>query len=272
MRRGRIQGQGRRETPPVSDHDTTRPSTCLVIGAAGGIGSCLARRLAKDGWRLILAGRRIESLDALAAEVSSTGARHVRTAQVDARDWDALDALFAANASHDGGITAVVNLAGSILLKPAHSTSLQDFDDTISQNLRTAFGVVRAAGKHMRVNGGSVVLMSSAAGRIGLANHEAIAAAKGAVEGLVRSAAATYASSRLRFNAVAPGLVHTPMAARITGNEASLKASESMHPMGRIGNPEEIAAMIASLVGPTGTWITGQVFSLDGGLSTVKAR
>lgn len=239
--------------------------TCLIIGGAGGIGSCLARRLAADGWRLILAGRRLEPLEALATEIGVT------SAQVDARDFDAVDALFAKHAG-EGGITAAVNLAGSILLKPAHSTSLQDFDDTMSQNLRTAFGVVRAAGKHMRASGGSVVLMSSAAARIGLANHEAIAAAKAAVEGLVRSAAATYATSRLRFNAVAPGLVHTPMAARITGNEASLKASESMHPLGRIGTPDEVAALIASLVGPAGAWITGQVFAIDGGLSTVKGR
>lgn len=241
--------------------DTHQP-TCLIIGGAGGIGSCLARRLAGDGWRLVLAGRRIEPVEGIARELGASAA------QVDARDWDAVDALFASNP----GITAAVNLAGSILLKPAHSTSLQDFDDTMSQNVRTAFGVVRAAGKHMRANGGSVVLMSSAAARIGLANHEAIAAAKGAVEGLVRSAAATYASSRLRFNAVAPGLVHTPMAARITGNEASLKASEGMHPLGRIGTPDEVAALIASLVGPAGAWITGQVFAIDGGLSSVKAR
>lgn len=258
----------------MSEHAAHR--TCLIIGAGGGIGSCLARRLAADGWRLVLAGRRLEPLDALATElnasVASGGtAAQITTVQVDARDWDAVDAVFAAGAG-DGGITAAVNLAGSILLKPAHSTSLQDFDDTMSQNVRTAFGVVRAAGKHMRANGGSVVLMSSAAARIGLANHEAIAAAKGAVEGLVRSAAATYASSRLRFNAVAPGLVHTPMAARITGNEASLKASESMHPLGRIGTPDEVAALIASLIGPAGAWITGQVFAIDGGLSTVKAR
>lgn len=244
--------------------------TCLIIGAGGGIGSCLARRLAADGWRLVLAGRRVETLDALAAELNASAA-HVTTTQLDARDWDAVDAAFA-SAAQDGAITAAVNLAGSILLKPAHSTSLQDFDDTINQNLRTAFGVVRAAGKHMRASGGSVVLMSSAAARIGLANHEAIAAAKGAVEGLVRSAASTYASSRLRFNAVAPGLVHTPMAARITENEAALKASESMHPLGRIGTPDEVAALIASLIGPAGAWITGQVFAIDGGLSTIKAR
>lgn len=249
----------------MSEH-ATQP-TCLIIGAGGGIGSCLARRLAADGWRLVLSGRRVEPLDALAAELSAS-ATQVTTTQLDARDWDAVDAAFAANPA----ITAAVNLAGSILLKPAHSTSLQDLDDTVAQNLRTAFGVVRAAGKHMRASGGSVVLMSSAAARIGLANHEAVAAAKAAVEGLVRGAAATYASSRLRFNAVAPGLVHTPMAARITGNEASLKASEGMHPLGRIGAPDEVAALIASLIGPAGTWITGQVFAIDGGLSTVKAK
>jgi NAD(P)-dependent dehydrogenase (short-subunit alcohol dehydrogenase family) len=237
-------------------------SSCLIIGAAGGIGRVLAKSLAATGWRVIVAGRRPEPLATLAAE---TGGEAVT---LDARDWDAVDAVFAAHPD----LTAVVNLAGSILLKPAHSTSLQEFDETLAQNLRTAFGVVRAAGKHMRAAGGSVVLMSSAAASIGLANHEAIAASKAAVEGLVRSAAATYASSKLRFNAVAPGLVDTPLALRLTSNEVSRKASESMHPLGRIGRPDEIAALIATIIGPAGTWITGQVFGIDGGLATVKTR
>jgi NAD(P)-dependent dehydrogenase (short-subunit alcohol dehydrogenase family) len=114
--------------------------------------------------------------------------------------------------------------------------------------------------------------MSSCAAAIGLANHEAISAAKAAVEGLARSAAATYAGAGLRFNVVAPGLIGTPLASRITGNEAALKASIAMHPVGRIGQPMEVAQLIAHLLDPTGGFITGQVFGIDGGLSRVKSR
>lgn len=235
---------------------------CLVIGAAGGIGRRLVELLHRDGWSLVLAGRTPNALTELA---TMYGAHAVH---VDARDFDAVDSVFQAHP----GITGAVNLAGSILLKPAHLTTLQDFEETIGQNLRTAFAMTRAAGKHMKSTGGSVVLMSSCAAGVGLANHEAIAAAKAGVEGLVRAAAATYAGAGIRFNAVAPGLVATPMARRITENEGALKASVAMHPLGRIGQPEEVAQAIAFLLGAASGWTTGQVLGVDGGLARLKGR
>ncbi len=235
---------------------------CLIIGAAGGIGTHLVRRLASDQWSLVLAGRDPARLEPLASETGATAI------ELDATDFDAVQA---ACGDHDN-LTGIVNLAGTILLKPAHATTAEDFDETIAQNLRTAFAVVRAAGRALRSGGGSVVLMSSCAASVGLANHEAIAAAKAGVEGLTRAAAASYASNGIRFNAVAPGLVDTPLAERITGNEASLRASQAMHPLGRIGKPEEIARAIAFLLDPANDWITGQVLGVDGGLAEVKAR
>lgn len=239
---------------------TTRK--CLIIGAAGGIGRELATTLHARGYELILAGRTLASLEPLAAEFNAT----VRA--LDASNFATVESLFA---DHPG-ITAAANLAGSILLKPAHLTSEAEFAETISQNLKTAFALTRAAGRHMKSSGGSVVLMSSCAAGIGLANHEAISAAKAGIEGLVRSAAATYASAGIRFNAVAPGLVATPMARRITENEGALKASIAMHPLGRIGNAQEIAAAIAFLLAPENNWITGQSLGIDGGLSRLKVR
>jgi len=116
------------------------------------------------------------------------------------------------------------------------------------------------------------VLVSSAAARVGLPNHEAIAAAKAAVIGLTLSAAATYASYGVRVNCVAPGLVRTPATARITSNEASLRMSEQMHALGRIGEPEDVASAIAWLLAPGAGWVTGQVIGVDGGLSSVRSR
>lgn len=235
---------------------------CLVIGAAGGIGRQLVELLHRDGWSLVLAGRTPDALGEIAATCGA------QTACLDARDFDAVDAVFQAHP----GITGAVNLAGSILLRPAHLTTAQDFEDTVSLNLRTAFALTRAAGKHMKSTGGSVVLMSSCAASVGLPNHEAIAAAKAGVEGLVRAAAATYAGSGIRFNAVAPGLVATPMARRITENESALKASVAMHPLGRIGQPEDVAPSIAFLLGEASAWTTGQVLGVDGGLARLKGR
>jgi NAD(P)-dependent dehydrogenase (short-subunit alcohol dehydrogenase family) len=105
-----------------------------------------------------------------------------------------------------------------------------------------------------------------------LANHEAIAAAKAGVIGLTLSAAATYAARGIRVNCVAPGLVRTPMTARLTSNEATLKASTAMHPLGRIGEPSNIASAIQWLLDAEQSWVTGQVLGLDGGLASVRPR
>jgi NAD(P)-dependent dehydrogenase (short-subunit alcohol dehydrogenase family) len=88
--------------------------------------------------------------------------------------------------------------------------------------------------------------------------------------GLTLSAATTYAPKNIRVNCVAPGLVDTPMSARIVGNEAAAKASKSMHALGRFGKPEDVAAMITFLLDPTNDWVTGQVIGVDGGLGTLK--
>jgi NAD(P)-dependent dehydrogenase (short-subunit alcohol dehydrogenase family) len=112
--------------------------------------------------------------------------------------------------------------------------------------------------------------MSSVAGRVGLANHEAVAAAKAAVIGLAQAAAASYAARGLRFNTVAPGLVQTPLTENVTRSETAKNASIALHPMGRLGEPSDIAGIIAWLLddGQSG-WVTGQTFGVDGGLSTL---
>lgn len=241
----------------------------LIVGATGGIGQALAHALHATRVPLYLAARRADPLTALAA---SLGAASQAT---DATDWTQVDALVDAAAAHAAALGttlgAVVNTAGSLLLKPAHLTRAEEYQSVIAQNLTTAFGVVRAAARVM-TGGGSVVLFSTAAVRIGLANHEAIAAAKGGVEGLVRSAAATYASRGLRVNAVAPGLVDSPLTTRITGSAPALTASQAMHALGRIGSPAEVASLVAWLTGPDATWVTGQIFGIDGGLGSVRSK
>ncbi len=165
-----------------------------------------------------------------------------------------------------------MNLVGSLLLKPAHLTKAEEWDDVVATNLGSAFHLVRAAAKAMRGQGGSIVLVSSAAARTGLVNHEAIAAAKAGIEGLARSAAATYATQGIRVNCVAPGLVRTPLTERLTRTPASLAASEAMHPMGRLGDPEDIASAIEWMLDPANAWVSGQVLGIDGGLATLRGK
>ena len=238
--------------------------TCVIVGATGGIGSALARRLAAEGTRLVLAARSEEPLADLAADLDAL------PIPTDATRTDEVEALFAAAEAHLGSIEGVVLSVGSILLKPLHRTRDEDFDQTIALNLGTAFRVGRAAAQHMKRGGGSVVFISTGAAGIGLANHEAIAAAKAGVEGLTRAAAATYASCGLRFNAVAPGLVETPLSARLTRSEAALRASLALHPLGRIGQADDVARAVGFLLDPRNDWITGQVLGVDGGLATLK--
>lgn len=158
-------------------------------------------------------------------------------------------------------------------MKSAHATTQLEFDATIAANATSAFGLTRAAAKAMTASGGgSIILVASAAAQIGLQNHEAIAAAKGAVMGLTLSAAATYARSNIRVNCVSPGLVETPLTARITSNDASRKASEAMHPLGRLGKPADIVAAMMWLLSDGATWVTGQVIGVDGGLGSLKVR
>ena len=237
----------------------------LILGAAGGIGGALARRLAASGVKLVLAGRDPARIEALAADTGGTPfvLDATKPAEVEAAAAKAVEA--------HGRLDGLANCVGSILLKPAHLTSEEEWDAVVSTNLKSAYASVRAAARAMTA-GGSVVLVSSAAARIGLANHEAIAAAKAGVIGLALSAAATYAPKGIRVNAVAPGLVRTPMTARITGNEAALKASTAMHALGRVGEPDDVASAIAWLLDPAQSWVTGQVIGVDGGLATLRSR
>ena len=225
----------------------------LVIAASSGIGQAVVNLLLSQGDTVFTTARDNTKIEPHAL--------------LEATDFDAVNEVF----KEAGQIDGVVNCAGSLLLKSAHTTSQEDYQTVIASSLTTAFATVRAAGMHMK-NGGSVVLISSAAALVGLANHEAIAAAKAAIIGLAQSAASTYAHLNLRLNVVAPGMTDTPLTAQIISNPLALNASKAMHPLARIGTPEDIARAIVFLLNPENNWITGQVLAVDGGLSRVRTK
>lgn len=229
----------------------------LIIAASSGIGQAVVKDLQSKGHIVYQTSRHPEKI--------------THDALVDATDFEAVENIFVSAIQKMGRIDGVVNCAGSLFLKPAHLTSKEQYSTVIHASLTTAFAVARAAGKHM-TQGGSVVLISSAAAMEGLANHDAIAAAKAGVIGLALSCAATYAGNNLRFNVVAPGLTETALTKSLTENETSRKYSESMHALGRLGKPEDIARAIVFLLDPDNSWITGQVLAVDGGLSRVRPK
>ena len=238
----------------------------MVLGATGGIGSSLVRSLHKSGAKLLLGARDEGRLSELGGELD------MPFASLDAAEPADVKAAIQSCVDAHGRFDGIVNSVGSILLRPAHLTKIEDFDATVRVNLRSAFAVVHAATAALRKGGGSIVLVSTAAARTGLANHEAIAAAKAGVQGLALSAASTYASQGIRVNVVAPGLIDTPLASAITGSEKALETSRAMHAMGRIGKPEEVASAIHWLLDPAQSFVTGQIIGVDGGLGTVRPR
>jgi NAD(P)-dependent dehydrogenase (short-subunit alcohol dehydrogenase family) len=237
----------------------------LVIGANGGVGCDLTMRLSHRGAKVILAGRNIEQLS-LAADI--VDAPFIKC---DVTDFEQLKECIQEVRGRFGQLDGVANCAGSILIKPAHLTTEEEWCSVIAVNLSAAFATVKYASKVMMERGGSIVLVSSCAARIGMPNHEAIAAAKAGIEGLVRAAAATYARHQIRVNCVAPGLLRTGMSRFITSNEAQIQTSIDMHPLGRIGNASDVSVAIDWLLGDESTWVTGQSIAIDGGLSSVKS-
>jgi NAD(P)-dependent dehydrogenase (short-subunit alcohol dehydrogenase family) len=237
----------------------------IVIGASGGIGSSLSRQLSAQGWDLTLVARTGDPLEKLAQELNAS------YQVVDLTDGDQIRSLFENLEVETETHLAVIVAVGSIPLKPAHLTSLEDWEATLRLNLTGPFYVIREAIKNKKAKELQFLFFSSAAAHVGLKNHEAIGASKAGLEGLVRSAAATYARQNIRFNAVALGLVDTPLAKRLVSNPASLQASENLHALGRIGNADEVARFTANLLDPSNSWLTGQIIGLDGGLSRLRA-
>ncbi len=233
-----------------------------VIGATGGIGEALARRLVARGEQVFLIGRDATRLGALAEALGAP------SAVADALDGAALRAAIAAAGSPLGGLAYCV---GSIVLKPLKRMTEADMLDAFRLNTLGAMLAVQAAADALTAGQGAVVLFSSVAARAGFPGHAAIAAAKAGVEGLVVALGAELAPA-VRINAIAPSLTRTRIAAPLTGNAAMAEAIAKQHPIPRLGEAEDAAALADFLLSPAAGWITGQVMAVDGGRSSLRGK
>ncbi|BDA85043.1 oxidoreductase [Aureimonas sp. SA4125] len=234
----------------------------LIVGAHGGIGEALARRLAGDGHDLVLTGRDAAEIEALAGELGA-----------DAIVGDALEDASQMAGQAGPFLDGLVYAVGTITLKPFDRLTDEDFLHDFRVNALGAAKVIQACLPALKAaaDGASVVLFSSIAVDQGFAAHASIAMAKGAVVGLVRSLAAELAPA-IRVNAIAPSLTDTPLGAKVAGSERMAEAVAKMHPIPRLGRPQDMAAMAALLLSPEGGWISGQVIGIDGGRSTLRVK
>lgn len=220
----------------------------LVVGASKGIGAEVSALLSKSGKVITIS----------------------RTAIAEAGDHYYCDVLNGSLPEIENPLDGLVYCPGSINLRPFTSLSEKDFVSDFEINFLGAVRTIKAYLGNLKASKqASVVLFSTVAVNQGMPFHASVASAKGAVEGLVRSLAAEYAP-QIRFNAIAPSLTDTPMAARLLRSEKQREMSAERHPMKRIGHVNDIAMAVEFLISEKSSWTTGQIFHIDGGISSLK--
>lgn len=237
-------------------------SIALITGASGGIGRALARQLHARGCRVVAVGRDADRLAAVDADV--------RIAADTTTPEGAAQAVAACQEAFGAAPSLLAHCVGSTLVAPLHRTRVDAYREVMRVNLDSAVFMLQAWIAALQGGHGAAVFASSVVARIGVANHEAIAAAKGGIEALVRSAAATYAAHGVRVNAVAPGMTETAMTAGMLKMPAMREGAARQYPLGGIQTADQVADAMAWLLGDGAARLTGQVIAVDGGFTTVR--
>ena len=236
----------------------------LIFGATGGVGSALAAILSAKDVPLVLSGRNEAAVTELADRFAATGITGDVTSEDDlSRIID--------GAATDEGLAGLAFCVGSIDLKPLRRVTVDDLTAAFNLNAVAPALAVRKAAPALKKASGSVVLFSTIAVAQGFTNHAIVSAAKGAVEGLGRALAADLAPD-VRVNVIAPSLMDTPLAASITRSDAMAQGIAKLHPIPRLGEANDAAALAAFLLTGESPWITGQVMRVDGGRSHLRTR
>ena len=232
----------------------------LIFGATGSVGSNLAMQLSEANKEIHLIGRNEAELEKLSAELGC--------------DYTVLDILSddiyesLKNKFDDIDLAGIAYCIGSIDLKPLVKTNKEDFQKCLQLNFFPIVEVIKAFQNNLKKNKGSIVLFSSVAVQRGFTNHSIIASVKGAIEGLTVSLAAEFAPD-IKVNCIAPSLTNSKIAEPILKNKIVAEGIAKAHPLKRIGEGKDTAAMAKFLLTEESSWITGQIIGVDGGRSTV---
>lgn len=240
----------------------------FVTGAGTGIGAATAIRFAQEGATVVICGRRKEPLDAVVAQITAAGGR-AEAVQADVSDEAGFTAALEAAAQRHGRFDILVNNAMAYSWGAIEATSTADWHSNFSTSVDGTFWGTRTAMKLMKERGGAIINVSSICGLLGTAWMSGYSAAKAAIINFSRAAAAEGAPSGIRVNVVIPAVVETPATAGMLADEASRQNTEKLIPMGRVGQPQELANAILFLASDEASYITGAALPVDGGRSAV---
>ncbi len=246
--------------------DSNTPSIALVTGASRGIGAAIATELARQGFHVIGTATTEAGAQAIGAHLSAVG--RGQGVALNVTDAAACDALIDSIVKEHGGLQVLVNNAGITRDMLAMRLKDDDFDAVVDTNLRAVFRLCRAVTRPMmKQRHGRIINITSVVGAMGNPGQANYAASKAGVAGMTRALAKELGSRGITVNCVAPGFIETDMTAALP--EAQQQALLAQIPLGHLGKPADIAAVVAFLAGPGGAYVTGQEWHVNGGMAMV---